>query len=328
MSASDLVSGLLGDLPEPDQRAAARVRSRAASVLRPAGALARLDEVAAWLGGWQRTSEPRVDRPAVVVFAADHGVVTEDVSPYPSDVTAAMVKAIDEGVATVSAMARDVGASVRVVDVGVGVPTGNLMREPALTEERFAEALESGRDAVGDTDLLALGEIGIGNTTSAAAVVTALLGGDRVGPGSGAAGDRLERKRAVVDAAAARARDMDPVEILRQVGGAELVAMCGAVMEARRRSIPVVLDGFVVAAAVLPLHLLHPGALDHCVAGHRSAEPGHGRLLDELGLSPLLDLEMRLGEGSGAVAAIPLVRLAAASVRDVATFEEWGLERP
>ena len=320
------VGALLGDLPEPDRTAAEAVRRRAARVLRPGGALARLDEIAAWLAGWQRTDAPEVRAPTVLVFAGDHGVTDEEVGPYPPEITASMVKAMEEGVATVSVMAREVGAALRVVDVGVGMPTGNIAREPAMSDERFLEAFDAGRASVGSPDLLILGEVGIGNTTAAAAVSAALFGGsaDRwTGPGSGSTGERFRRKLAVVEAAAARNVGAHPIDVLRDAGGTELAAICGAALEARRRSIPVVLDGFVVAASVAPLELLRAGALDHCIAGHRSPEPGHGLLLDRLGRRPILDLEMRLGEGTGAVAALPLIRLAASCVRDVATFEEW-----
>lgn len=321
-------------MPEPDERAAGSVRGRAARILRPRGALARLDEAAAWLAAWQRTDRPAVTAPALVLFAADHGVVARGVTPYPSEVTAAVVKAVESGAATAPVMAQIVGAPVRVVDVGVGIPTGDISREAAMSDERFLDAFEAGRRAVRDleTDLLVLGEMGIGNTTPAAAVCMALFGPPAAawtGRGSGIDDEMLARKIAVVEASVRRlTANAGPLEVLRQVGGPEMAALSGAVTEARRRSIPVVLDGFVVGAAVAPLHVLRPDVLDHCVAGHRSPESGHGRLLQRLGLEPLLDLGMRLGEGSGALAAVPLLRLAAACVTEVATFDEWGVEPP
>jgi nicotinate-nucleotide--dimethylbenzimidazole phosphoribosyltransferase len=208
--------------------------------------------------------------------------------------------------------------------------TGNLRYEPALAPERFRECFAAGRRAVSelDADLLVLGEMGIGNTTAAAALCATLFGGrvsDWTGRGTGIDDQTLRRKRAVVAAARRRVGTLtDPLEILREVGGSELVALAGATLEARSRSTPVVLDGFVVGAAVAPLFVARPGALDHCLAGHVSAEPGHRRLLDRLGMEPLLDLDMRLGEASGGLAALALVRLAAACVSDVATFSEWG----
>jgi nicotinate-nucleotide--dimethylbenzimidazole phosphoribosyltransferase len=300
-------------------------------VLRPTGALARLDEVACWLASWQRTPHPRVDRPAVVVFVADHGVAAEGVSAYPAAVTAEMLRALRTGAATAAVMAREIGARLEVVDVGVGRPSGNLRLEAALDEERFGECFDAGRDAVAglDADVLVFGEMGIGNTTPAAAISAAVFGGpaeEWTGRGTGIDDAVWAAKVAVVEDARRRLpEDCPPDEILRQVGGPELVAIAGAVVEARRRSIPVVLDGFVVTAAVAPLEALVPGALEHCIAGHCSGEPGHRLLLEKLGKPPLLDLGLRLGEGSGALAALPLLRLAAACVTDVATFEEWGL---
>jgi nicotinate-nucleotide--dimethylbenzimidazole phosphoribosyltransferase len=322
---------LLADLPGPDAVSAAVVADRAANVLRPLGALARLDEVAVWLASWQRTPRPAVTKPHLIVFVGDHGVTNEGVSAYPAEVTQAMLKALSEGVATATAMAEAIGATIDVVDVGVGRPTGNLVHEPALSEEGFLECFERGRQTVADadTDLLVFGEMGIGNTTPAAAITAALLGcaaEDCTGRGTGVDDAALANKRRVVDAARTRIAGASPLEVLREVGGSELVAIAGAAFEARMRSVPVVLDGFVVCASVAPLHAADSGALDHCIAGHRSPEPGHRLLLDAFGKRPLLDLEMRLGEGSGALAAVPLVKLAAAAVTDVATFQEWGVE--
>ena len=332
-SIDELILRVLETAPDADKESRALVAERAANVLRPAGALARLDEVCAWLASWQRTPRPAVMKPAVVVFVGDHGVTTEGVSAYPAEVTVAMLRALQEGVATAAAMSRSVGADLQVVDVGVGDPTGNIAVEPAMSEARFRACLDAGRDAVAklDCDLLIFGEMGIGNTTPAAAVAAALFGGpaeEWTGRGTGVDDETWARKVAAVEAARARLTpEASPLDILRQVGGAELAAIAGAMVEARARSIPVLLDGFVVTAAVAPLAVLHVGALDNCIAGHRSPEPGHSMLLDKLGLEPLLDLGMRLGEASGALAALPLVRLAATVVVDVATFEEWGLTR-
>lgn len=320
-------------LPDPDEAAMGSVRRRASDVLRPIGALARLDEVAVWLAGWQRTARPRVDSPIAVVFVADHGVVTEGVSAYPGAVTEAMFKALNEGAATATVMAGMIDARLSVIDVGVGRATGNLAREPALTQARFTEAFEAGRSAVAEltTDLLVVGEMGIGNTTAASAVCAALLGGpaeEWTGRGTGIDDETFARKVAVVETARRRiGEDTGPLDVLREVGGSELAAIAGAVLETRLRSIPVVLDGFVSTAAAVPLEVARPGALDHCIAGHCSGEPGHRLLLEKLGKRPLLDLGLRLGEGSGALAAVPLVRLAAACVTDVATFQEWGVVR-
>jgi nicotinate-nucleotide--dimethylbenzimidazole phosphoribosyltransferase len=330
---NDEIARLLQDLPSPDEAAAGAVRDRASQVLRPTGALARMDDVAVWLAGWQRSARPAVEAPAVAVFVADHGVAAEGVSAYPAEVTEAMLRALQGGAATASVMAKAIGARISVHDVGVGDPSGNLLQEPALDEDRFHRCFEAGRGAVAElnTDLLVLGEMGIANTTAAAAICAALFGGpaeEWTGLGTGIDEATYARKVEVVDAARRRVGDdVDPIEVLRQLGGAELAAIAGAAVEARLRSIPVILDGFVVTAAVAPLEVARPGALDHCLAGHCSGESGHRLLLDKLGRVPLLDLGLRLGEGSGALAAVPLVRLAVACVTEVATFEEWGLER-
>jgi len=262
---------------------------------------------------------------------ADHGVAAAGVSAYPPAVTGAMLRALREGAATASVLADSLDVHLEVIDVGVGRPTGDIRVEDALSPERFAASWEAGREAVGRLacDLLVLGEMGIGNTTAAAAVCAALLGGppeDWVGRGTGLDGAGMGRKVRAVEQARARVGDQaPPLEVLRRVGGAELAAIAGAAVEARVRSIPVVLDGFVVTAAVAPLESASPGALAHCVAGHVSLEPGHRVLLDKLGLVPLLDLDLRLGEGSGGLLAVPLLGAAAAAATEVPTFEEWGL---
>ena len=325
----EMIGSWLGDLPDPDTRMAALVRRRAERVLRPAGALQRLDDLAVWLAGWQRTALPRVETPQVVLFAGDHGVASAGVSAYPTEITRTMVEAFRQGVATANVMAADVGASVTVVDVGVGRPTGDISSMPAMTPSRFIECWDAGRQAVSDAssaDVLVLGEMGIGNTTAAAAVSATLFGGPAdlwTGRGTGIDEATLERKVALVDAARRRVDGAGPFETLREVGGSELVAVAAAALEARVRSIPVILDGFVVTAACAALEVARPGALDHTVAGHCSAESGHRLLLEKLSKPPLIDLGLRLGEGTGALAALPLVRLAAKCVIDVATFDEW-----
>ena len=316
-------------LPFGDDGAGLAVEERAARILRPYGALARLDAVAAWVARWQRTSAPAVRKPGALIFAADHGVTAAGVSKYPPDVTAAMLAAYRAGKSTITAFAAIAGASVNAIDVGVGVPTGDIRFQPAMTPERFAAAADAGRTAVEelDADLLVLGEMGIGNTTAAAAVAAALGGGEVaawVGRGTGVDDAGLERKRDAVRQAIDRIAGItDPLEVLREVGGAELVAMAAAIVAARHRDLPVLIDGYVVTAAALALATLRRDALDHTLVGHCSSEPGHRRLLGRLGKQPLLDLEMRLGEGSGAMAAVPLVAMACAGITEVPTFDEW-----
>jgi nicotinate-nucleotide--dimethylbenzimidazole phosphoribosyltransferase len=321
---------LLIDLPGPDREAGAAIHERAAQILRPSGALAWLDDLAEWIAGWHRTRFPRVTRPAGLIFAADHGVAAaEAVSAYPTEVTAAMFEAYRQGRSTITAFARHAGATVEAIDVGIGRPTADIRFEAALTPERFDEIVSIATAAVDglDSDLLVVGEMGIGNTTPSAAIAAALAGGETaawVGRGTGIDDAGLVRKRAAVQQAVRRIAGItDPIEVLREVGGSELTAIAAAVVAARHRSLPVVLDGYVVTSSVLPLVMVEPSALDHCIVGHCSAEPGHRRLLERLGKRPLLDLDMRLGEGSGAMAAVPLVAMACAGITEVPTFPEW-----
>ena len=317
------------DMAAPCADAAAAAEARAASVLRPGGALAQLDALAVWIAAWHGSGTPRVERPAGLVFAGDHGVASEGVSAYPADITAAMLAAVRNGQASINALASAAGATLDVIDVGVGAPTGNLRVEPAMSPERFAEAFGAGREAVAglDADLLVLGELGIGNTTAAAAVTAAVIGGDVarfVGRGTGVDDAGLAHKVAVVDDACARIASVDdPLEKLREVGGTELAAMAGAMVEARARRLPVLLDGYIATAPAVVLHAVAPDIVGHVRAGHRSAEPGHHLALDRLGLDPLLSMEFRLGEGSGAMTAVPIVVAACRAVSDVATFDEF-----
>jgi len=333
---SSLLERSLVGLPEPDSSAHDAASRRAGQVIRPPGALARLDEVAIWLAGWQGTDQPRIAQPALIVAAASHGVCAEGVSAYPSEVTAAMDAALRSGVATASVLAQQVGAGVTILDVGVHEPTANLVVEDAMTLERFDDATTAGFDAVNDqidagADLIVLGEMGIGNTTAAAAVAAGLYDGTGdqwCGRGTGVDDAGLARKIAAVDAGLARVRrsgPTGPLDILRRLGGLELAAVAGGIVAARRRRTAVILDGFIITAAGAALDVERHGALDHCIAGHCSAEPGHRRLLDLLGRSPLLQLDLRLGEGSGALLAVPLVRAAAAALSDVATFDQIGM---
>lgn len=314
--------------PAADESARDAVRRRADDILRPAGALARLDDLAVWVAGWQRTTSPRIDAPLGIVFAADHGVARAGVSKYPIEVTKSMLDAFATHRSTITSLAGAAGAKLRVVDVGVGRPSGDLRHERAVDAHRFDECVDAARRAVetADCDLLVLGEMGIGNTTAAAAVAHALHGGsadDWVGRGTGVDDEGLSRKRAAVAAGVARAAGLSPLDVLAEVGGLELVSIAAALVAARTRSIPVILDGYVVTAAAAVLHAIRPDALDHCIAGHCSAEPGHRRLLARIGKSPLLDLDMRLGEASGAMVAVPIVRMSCAAVTDVPTFTEF-----
>jgi len=321
----------MADLPGPDLEAASAAAAREAQLTKPPGALGRLEDMTAWLATWQGRHPPRLERPRTAVFAGNHGVAAQGVSAFPSEVTAQMVQNFIAGGAAVNQLCRTVDADLRVYEMGLDQPTQDFTREPAMTDEECARAFAYGMMAVEPgIDALALGEMGIGNTTSAAALCAALHGGtgtDWVGPGTGVVGAALARKIAVVDRGLEchRAALADPLEIMRCLGGAELAAIAGAIIAARLARTPVVLDGFACTAAAAVLAAIDRRALDHCVVAHCSAEPGHRRLLDKLGKRPLLDLGMRLGEASGATLAVLILKAALACHQGMATFAEAGV---
>ncbi len=321
----------LKQLPGPDEASARAAAARQARLTKPPGSLGRLEQLAEWLAAWQARHPPKLDRVRVAVFAGNHGIVARGVSAYPPEVTVQMVANFKAGGAAINQIARAMGAELVVTPLALDTPTADFTTAPALREDELRAALAAGEGAVETgIDLLCVGEMGIGNTTVAAALAAALLGGtgaDWVGRGTGVDDSGLARKAAAVDAALAHhgAVLADPIEALRRVGGRELAAIAGAVLRARELRIPVVLDGFVATAAAAVWAKAHPGALDHCLAGHCSAEAGHRGLLARLGLAPLLDLGMRLGEASGAATAIGILRAAVATHAGMATFEEAGV---
>lgn len=321
---------LLQTLPGPDEAAVSAVRARDAVLTKPRGALGRLEEIAEWLAAWTGRP-PAVNRPLVAVFAGNHGVTKHGVSPFPADVTQQMVANFAAGGAAINqiCIAHDIG--LKVFDLALEIPTGDITVEAALDERACAATMAFGMEAIsGGTDLLCIGEMGIGNTTIAAAIYLALYGGeagDWVGPGTGADADGMERKRkAVADAVAFHGDHLrDPLEVLRRLGGREIAAMAGAILAARVERIPVIIDGFVATSAAAILHAANPRALDHCLMAHVSAEPGHARAVAELGMKPLLSLDMRLGEGTGAALAAGIVKAAALCHSGMATFEQAGV---
>ncbi|MEX2166514.1 MAG: nicotinate-nucleotide--dimethylbenzimidazole phosphoribosyltransferase [Methyloceanibacter sp.] len=326
-SFADLRTACL-DLPDGDPQAAAAVARREEALTKPPRSLGRLEEVVAWLAHWQGRSPPRLNNIEILVFAGNHGVTAKGVSAYPPEVTAQMVNNFASGGAAINQLAHVAGAELRVVALSLETPTADFTQSPAMDEAEFLDAVWSGYDALSpEADLLVLGEMGIGNTTAAAAVCAALFGGGGArfaGHGTGLDDAGLKRKEAVIDRALSRHQDLlgDPLQVAAALGGRELAAILGACLAARQARIPVVLDGFVSTAAVAPLVKLHPGALDHVLAGHLSAESGHRLLLQELGMRPLLDLGMRLGEGSGAAVAVLVLRAALACHTGMATFAE------
>lgn len=324
-------AALLRDLPGPDVTAVAAARARDAVLTKPPGALGRLEDLAAWYCGWRSDPRARILAPQVIVFAGNHGVVAQGISAFPAEVTAQMVANFGAGGAAVNQLAALVGARVDVEAIELDRPTGDISLGPAMSEADLVAALRRGWDAVDPAcDLLVAGEMGIGNTTCAAAIALALHGGaaaDWTGRGTGLSETALGHKARIVARAVAvnAAAGAGGLEVLRRLGGRELAAMAGAILRARLCRIPVVLDGFICTAAAACLEAGQAGALDHAVAGHVSAEPGHARLLARLGKAPLLSLGLRLGEGSGAVLAIGVVQAALACHSGMASFAEAGV---
>ncbi|MGA2126449.1 MAG: nicotinate-nucleotide--dimethylbenzimidazole phosphoribosyltransferase [Xanthobacteraceae bacterium] len=329
-SLDDLRAACLG-LPPGNARAEDAVAERDAQLTKPPKSLGRLEAIAGWLARWQGRTRPRLDHVDVLVFAGNHGVTAQGVSAFPAEVTAQMVANFSAGGAAINQLARTAGASLKVAALELARPTADFTTAPAMDDAAFLAGVATGCDAVSpDADLVCLGEMGIGNTTAAAAIAAALFGGGGsrwAGRGTGVDDEGLTRKRQVIDAALARHAAVlgDPLAVAATLGGRELAAILGATLAARRRGIPVLLDGFVCTAAAAPLARLADGALDHCLAAHVSAEAGHRALLQELGLDPLLDLGMRLGEASGAALAVPVLRAALACHLGMATFAEAGV---
>jgi len=321
----DILAGFSG----PDQAAIAGAADRNGQLTKPPGALGRLEDLAIWYAGWRGDARPVLATPQVIIFAGNHGITAQGVSAFPAEVTAQMVANFEHGGAAINQLAAANGAKLDVHALELDRPTADFSQGPAMDEAEVAAALNTGWQAVDPgCDLLVTGEMGIGNTTAAAAISAALYGGaagDWTGRGTGVDDAGLALKTRVVEAALAANPDRDPLEVLRCLGGRELAAMAGAIARARSLNIPVILDGFICTAAAATLEMAQPGALDHTVAGHVSAEGAHAVLLAKLGKEPLLTLNMRLGEGSGAALAIAILQGAVACHCGMSTFAEAGV---
>lgn len=313
----------------PDMASIAAAKTRDGQLTKPPGALGRLEELAIWYAGWRNTDRPSITSPQVIVFAGNHGVCAQGVSAFPPEVTVQMVANFEHGGAAINQLAKTFGAKMDVHALELDMPTQDFTAAPAMSEAEVVFALRTGWEAVDPAaDLLVTGEMGIGNTTSAAAVAAAVLGGDAAdwtGRGTGVDDDGLARKTDVVARGLALHDTSDPLQALRCLGGRELAAMAGAIAAARHLRIPVILDGFICSAAAAVLEKAAEGALDHTVAGHASAEGAHQRLLDALGKPPILSLGLRLGEGSGGTLAIGVLQAAVACHSGMATFAEAGV---
>lgn len=320
---------LVAQFPSEDQNAVAACVAREPQLTKPAGSLGRLEQITQHLAAWQGCHPPRLERMRARVFAGNHGIAALGVSAFPAAVTAQMVMNFQNGGAAINQLCDLFGIALRVDSLSLDTPTADFTQKPAMSRIEMVDAFATGMAAAEEgIDLLILGEMGIANTSSAAAICLGLFGGkaeDWTGYGTGIDDRQWQIKKDVVAAGVARHGGDDPLEILQCLGGRELAAIAGAVTGARLKRIPVLLDGYVCTAAAAILHAIRRDALDHCLVGHVSAEPGHRRLLEKLDKQPLLDLEMRLGEASGAALAVGLLKAALACHQGMATFAEAGV---
>lgn len=327
---ADIVD-LLNITPPGDEFAVERVKERDRKLTKPPGSLGELERLVEFLARWQGKAKPTMDSPMVAIFAGNHGVTEQGVSAFPRAVTAQMVANFTAGGAAISQICQLHELNLRVFELALEVPTGDITRAAAMDDRMCAATVAYGMEAIaGKPDVLAIGEMGIGNTTVAAAIYAALFGGtgaDWVGRGTGVDDAGLKRKADAVDRALARhAGELgDPLAVLARLGGREIAAMLGAIIAARAQKTPVIVDGFVATAAAAVAHAANPASIDHCVFAHSSAEHGHARALAAMGKTPLLDLGMRLGEGTGAALAMVLAKTALHLHRNMATFESAGV---
>jgi nicotinate-nucleotide--dimethylbenzimidazole phosphoribosyltransferase len=320
---------IMNAFPSADMAKYRDAQERNAQLTKPAGSLGRLEDIALWYASWRADARPTIAAPQVIIFAGNHGIAARGVSAFPPEVTVQMVANFEHGGAAINQLCKNAGAALSVLALDLETPTKDFTQEPAMSENECIAALQAGWSAV-DTkaDLLVVGEMGIGNTTSAAAIANALFGGSAsqwVGRGTGVDDASLKIKENVVTQGVAKFGARDAIEVLAALGGRELAAMAGAIARARVLRIPVILDGFICCAAAATLEKSVSGALDHCLAGHESAESAHIRLLEALNKDALLDMNLRLGEGSGGALAIPLVKAAVAAHSGMATFAEAGV---
>lgn len=326
----DGLRAILAKMPSANAEAAAGAAERNGQLTKPPGALGRLEDLAQWYASWRGNARPSLNAPQVIVFAGNHGVAARGVSAFPPEVTVQMVANFEHGGAAINQLAKAFGARMDVVALELDRPTDDFTAGSAMSQADCVAALRAGWDSVDpNADLMVVGEMGIGNTTSAAAIAAALFGGDAgdwTGRGTGVEGDALTAKTAIVAKGLVLHADArDGLDVLMRLGGRELAGMAGAIARARALSIPVILDGFICTAAAACLEKTVAGALDHCVAGHLSAEGAHGAMLEALDKAPLLQLGLRLGEGSGAALAIGVLKGAVACHSGMATFAEAGV---
>lgn len=326
------VSALSSNLPQFDQEAENAAKAHQAILTKPLGALGDLETIALFMAGWSKSVKPSMEKCQALVFAGNHGICNQGVNPFPQEVTAQMVTNFQHGGAAINQLCKVNGADLDVIALDLETPTGDFSAGPAMDETAVLAAMKAGADAVSDdANILVLGEMGIGNSTTSAALACAGLGGngaDWVGPGTGSDAAGRALKADLVDKAIALHGQTTGLDLLKAFGGREQAAICGAVIAARMKRIPVLLDGYICTAAVVPLFTDAPEWLDHCLVGHLSREPGHLKILEKMDKKPILTLNMALGEGSGAALALGIVKAALACHNDMATFDQAGVHGP
>jgi nicotinate-nucleotide--dimethylbenzimidazole phosphoribosyltransferase len=329
LTALDDVTAMIAQIPRADEAARAGALARQNMLTKPLGSLGRLEDLALFMAGWRATARPEINRAQALIFAGNHGICAQGVNPFPQEVTAQMVANFQAGGAAINQLCRANGADLGVVALQLDSPTADFTAQSAMTEAEVLAAMNAGIDAVDPSaDVLILGEMGIGNSTVAAALCASVFGGagaDWVGAGTGADDAGQARKARAIDAGLARHGAPKGMAALMAFGGREQAAICGAVLAARALRIPVILDGFICTAAAAPLYSCDAGLLDHCLIGHLSAERGHKKLLAAMGKTAVLEFDMRLGEGSGAALALGVLRSALACHNGMSTFGEAGV---
>ena len=323
------VAATIRALPGKHEAVEAEALAHQNQLTKPPGALGRMEELAVFLASWQGQVKPSLTTAQAVVFAGNHGICAQGINPFPQDVTAQMVANFTAGGAAINQLCKVSGAELDVVPLSLEIPTANFVEQEALTEDELCSVMSTGAQAVNsNADILLLGEMGIGNSTVSAALAASVFGGDVarwVGAGTGSDEAGIARKQKVIEQGLKIHGSRTDLSALLAFGGREQAAICGAVLAARLAHIPVILDGFICTAAAAPLFGMAPDSLDHCLVGHASAEPGHKHLLAAMGKYAILQLDMRLGEGTGAAVALSVLRGAAACHNQMATFESAGI---
>ena len=329
ISSLEMVSEFISAMPEKNKLVEAAARAYQDSLTKPQGSLGKLEDLAVFLASWQSNERPVLDNAQAIIFAGNHGVCEQGVNPFPQEVTQLMVSNFETGGAAINQLCSLSGAELIINSLSLDTPTQDFTQTEAMSMSELLDAMSIGAKAVKrDSNIILLGEMGIGNSTVSSALAASIFGGrvaDWVGAGAGSDGKRIEHKISVIEAGIAKHGMRSDLSALLAFGGREQAAICGAILAARAASIPVLLDGFICTAAAAPLYALSSKLLEHCLVGHKSTEPGHQKLLQAMDKTPILDLDMRLGEGTGAALALCILRGAVACHNQMATFESAGI---